>query len=84
MKCQKHEGSLAEEFSRASPPPPPPAGWLGRSQVEMPLGMGSLPLVRGGALLQDDSHMVMLSANAVSLAQAVEESIREESGADVS
>lgn len=44
----------------------------------MPLGMGTLPLVRGGALLPDDSHMVILSANAASLAQSVEDSFRED------
>lgn len=54
------------------------------AQVEIPLGVGSLPLVRGGALLPDECHMVILSSNVLAMAQSLEETFRDDFGGEIS
>lgn len=46
--------------------------------MEFPIGVGSIPLMRGSALLADDSHMILLSPNANAASIAMDDSIRED------
>ncbi|CAN0123302.1 unnamed protein product [Ectocarpus sp. 4 AP-2014] len=52
-------------------------------QVEFPIGMGTLPLMRNsGTLLPDDQHLILLSPNANVTSVAMEDSLRDEMGGD--
>ena len=46
--------------------------------MEFAIGAGSLPLMRGSALLPDDSHIIVLSPNANAATLALDDSMREE------
>ncbi|CAN0055320.1 unnamed protein product [Pylaiella littoralis] len=52
----------------------------GDEQVQFPIGVASLPLMRkNGALLPDDQHLIILSPNANAAAASIDDSFRDES-----
>lgn len=47
-------------------------------KVEFPIGAGSLPLMRGSALLPDDSHFILLSPNANAVSLGMDDSSKDD------
>lgn len=52
-------------------------------QVQLPIGAGSLPLMWNNALLPDKEHVILLSPNANSTSGALEDSMRDDMGSDL-
>lgn len=53
-------------------------------QVELPIGAGSLPLMRiNSTLLPDKEHVIPLSPNANAPSGAMDDSMRDEMGSDL-
>lgn len=50
--------------------------------MELPIGVGTLPLMRSNTLLPDDQHLILLSPNANVASLAYEDSMRDEMGND--
>ncbi|CAM9497928.1 unnamed protein product, partial [Scytosiphon promiscuus] len=58
------------------------SGTVDEHQVEIPIGVGTLPLMRSNTLLADDQHLVLLRPNANAASLAYDDSIRDEMGND--